>query len=158
MRACCFTGHREIIESHREKLMDLLARGIEYVYNEGVRDFYNGGALGFDTLAAQAVLSFRISHPDVKLHMILPCQNQTRNWSAREIEMYEHILSVADTLEYVADEYYDGCMRVRNQRLVDLSDMIIAYVYRGGSGSSQTFRMAERAGLKTFNLYPSCTK
>ena len=36
------------------------------------------GALGFDTIAAQAVLSVKETYPEVKLILVLPCENQTK--------------------------------------------------------------------------------
>ena len=156
MKSCSFTGHRKIDPRHINALSDLLIRGISYVYDEGVRDFYIGGAIGFDTMAAKAVVLFRMTHPDVRMHLVLPCLDQASRWSDRQREMYDYLLSVADTVEYIADSYYDGCMRDRNKRLVDLADCLIAYVGRNDGGSAQTKRFAERGGKTIYNLYYKC--
>ena len=155
MSGCSFTGHRRIESRHFGKIDDLIDRAIAYAYGEGCRKFYVGGALGFDTLAAKRVLLFRMSHPDAELYVIVPCKTQSDGWSASQISAYEYILANADAVEYLNDEYTDGCMRERNQRLVDLSDIVIAYVSRYNSGAAQTVRMAERAGKRVYNLYPS---
>ena len=158
MRGCSFTGHRRIEYRHKNAISDLVARAIAYVYGEGCRDFYLGGALGFDTVAAQQVLLFRMSHPDVTLNLVLPCKNQTEQWSEWQCEMYDYLLSRADTVEYVSEEYTRSCMSARNRRLVDRCDVLIAYVGRDKSGSSQTKRMAESAGKTVYNLYPTLEK
>ena len=137
------------------KIGDLVSRAIEYAYREGCRDFCVGGALGFDTVAAKSVILFRISHPDTRLLVVAPCRNQADSWSEAQIAMYEYILSSADHVEYVSDDYVDGCMRKRNQRLVDLADMLVAYVSRDYSGAAQTVRMAKSAGKPVYNLYPT---
>ena len=155
MRSCSFTGHRKIENRHLEQIDGLVDRAIAYAYGEGCRRFFVGGAVGFDTLAARRVLLFRMMHPDTELHVIAPCKNQSDGWSISQIRDYEYILSQADFVEYLFDEYRDGCMRVRNQRLVDLADIVIAYVSRSSSGAAQTARMAERAGKKVYNLYPA---
>jgi uncharacterized phage-like protein YoqJ len=155
MQSCAFTGHRKIEERHKDNIESLLRRAISYAYSEGCRIFYTGGALGFDTLAAKEVIRFKLSHPDVSLRIILPCRNQSVSWSPSQIHLYEYTLMNADEIEYVTDEYEDGCMRLRNQRLADYCDLLIAYVSRSNSGSAQTARMAERAGKKVYNLYPS---
>ena len=36
------------------------------------------GTLGFDTLAAQCVLSLKNQHPHIKLILVLPCITQTK--------------------------------------------------------------------------------
>ena len=60
--ACCFTGHREIPPEDREPLRAALLSEIQRLYAEkGVTEFYTGGARGFDTMAAEAVLKIRRS-------------------------------------------------------------------------------------------------
>ena len=153
MIACAFTGHRKIEERHKASLDGILMRAINYAYAEGCREFYVGGALGFDTAAAKQIILFRLQHRDVKLRVVIPCKNQSDKWSQGQIRLYEYILANADSVEYVSDEYTSTCMRLRNQRLVDLSDMLIAYVSRDFSGSAQTVRMAEKGGKPVYNLY-----
>ena len=79
--SCSFTGHRIIKKSHSAKLRELLSRAIEYAYSNGVRTFYSGGAIGFDTLAASEVIKFRASHPDTRLVILVPCPEQSAKWS-----------------------------------------------------------------------------
>ena len=155
MKCCAFTGHRRIEERHRNKISDLLVRAINYAYTEGCRCFVTGGALGFDTLAAKEIIRFRMSHPDVIFKIIIPCKNQCESWSDAQISLYEYTLANADEIEYVADDYNDECMRLRNQRLADLCDIMIAYQNRPYSGAAQTVRMATKAGKAVYNLYPS---
>ena len=155
MKSCAFTGHRKIEERHKGRIEDLLLRAISFAYSEGCRTFITGGALGFDTLAAREVIRFRLSHPDARLLIVIPCKNQSESWSSSQISLYEYTLINADEVEYIADIYTDGCMKERNQRLVDLSDMMIAYVNRPYSGAAQTVRMAAKDGKPVYNLYPT---
>ena len=153
--ACAFSGHRKIEKNSVQSVIEHLARAIKYAYGEGCRDFYCGGAVGFDTLAAREVLRFRMSHPDVRLILYLPCLNQDEKWSYRQSDAYEYILSSADEVRYISEEYTKTCMRERNQALADVADILIVYVGYSRSGSAQTARMGERAGKRVFNLYPS---
>lgn len=155
MLSCAFTGHRKIEDRHKGKIEDLLCRAIAFAYESGCRTFMTGGALGFDTLAAKEIIRFRLSHPDVRLSIILPCKNQSETWTSPQISLYEYTLANADEVEYVCDEYKDGCMKLRNSRLAESCDILIAYVARPYSGSAQTVRMANKAGKKVYNLYPS---
>lgn len=155
MKSCAFTGHRKIEERHKGRIEDLLLRAISFAYSEGCRTFITGGALGFDTLAAREVIRFRLSHPDARLLIVIPCKNQSESWSPSQISLYEYTLINADEVEYIADIYTDGCMKERNQRLADLSDIMIAYVNRPYSGAAQTVRMAAKDGKPVYNLYPT---
>ena len=152
MTACAFTGHRRLPKAAEKPLRDLLSRGIAYVYSEGVRDFYAGGALGFDMLAEEEVVCFRKSHPEVKLHLLLPHRGQAERWGFFEVRRYHRLLSEADSVSYLSDYYYDGVMRDRNQALVNAADVCIAYLVSGG-GTAQTVAMAKRKGIPVYNLY-----
>lgn len=155
MRACSFTGHRRIKPEHKRALLELLARAVNYAYENGCREFFTGGAIGFDTEAARAVIRFRIAHPDVRLILLLPCQNQDDGWSDSQRDSYGYILRAADEIRYTSDYYHDGCMKIRNQALVDSCDILIAYLSDSRSGAGQTVRMAEKRGKTVYNLYPT---
>jgi uncharacterized phage-like protein YoqJ len=159
MRTCSFTGHRTVAKAHLSYVEDKLARGIEYLYERGFRNFLSGGAIGFDTMAALAVIEFRKTHPDVRLVMVLPCRNQSDGWSFMQRRTYARVLKLADEVIYNSQEdYYDGCMKERNAYLAETAEVIIAYVYKSRSGAAQTVRMAEKLGKHVFNLAPKQTE
>ena len=155
MKNCSFTGHRQIPDHHARPLADLLARAIDYAYGQGCRNFYTGGALGFDTLCARAIIRYRLLHRDVRLILVLPCRNQAQLWSDRQISSYEYTLAEADEIVYTSDEYDNECMRKRNAYLAEVCDMMIAYLGKTRSGAYQTVGMAKRLGKQVFNLYHS---
>ena len=136
----------------------MLARAVAYAYSKGCRKFLAGGAIGFDTAAACEVLRFKISHPDASLILVLPCENQSEKWSHSQKEMYNYILSRADEVIYVSEEYTPTCMKERNRYLAEHSDILLAYVKRGNSGSAQTLRMATGKCKEIYNLYAALEK
>ena len=153
MEGCSFSGHRVIAPEHVEALRDLLRRAIAYAYEKGCRSFFCGGAVGFDTYAAKEVIRFRIKHPDARLVLLLPCADQSDGWNSMQRAAYDYILSEADEAEILAEHYSRGCMQRRNRALVDRADILICYVGREGSGSSQTMHLAEKKGIEVYNLY-----
>lgn len=156
---CSFTGHRNIKAEHEAALPELVLRAIGYAYERGCRTFYSGGAVGFDTVAAREVIRFRMTHPDVRLVILVPCINQDAAWSYRQREAYSYILSSADEVIFVSSEpYRDGCMRERNRRLVELADILICYASRRNSGAGQTVTMADKLNKEIYNLYPYLLK
>ena len=58
-RTCCFTGHREIPQSHLPALQKKLEETIRELVSQGFTRFEAGGALGFDTLAENIVLRIK---------------------------------------------------------------------------------------------------
>ena len=151
-KVCMFTGHRVIpVDAHKD-LWEALKKEIADLYLEGVRDFITGGALGFDTLAALTVLALKEIRSDVQLRLYLPCRDQDKGWNGRNKEIFNHIKENADSILYVNDIYVPGCMHARNRRMVDDSDVCIAYLTRGSGGTAYTVDYAESRGIKVIKL------
>ena len=155
-KSVCFTGHR-VISEDRKKLSERLYTILEKnIAEDDVTDFYAGGAVGFDTIAALNVLKLKEKYSEVRLHLVLPCPNeeQTKNWTAEQKYEFKCILGRADTVEYTSERFYRGCMGVRNAQLVkNANDYCICYLEDGHkSGTWQTVKMAEEKGLKVINL------
>jgi uncharacterized phage-like protein YoqJ len=115
-----------------------------------------GGALGFDTYAAEEIIKLKKSHPEIELHLYLPCKDQEARWSERDKEKYYEILKCADYVDCPDTPYYDGCMRARNYKMVDNSSLCISYLKDNvKSGTAQTVRYACQNGLFLCNLSTS---
>ncbi len=147
----CFTGHRFLSYEERTALQAKLSETLEALYTRGFRHFYAGGAMGFDTLAAKAVLRLKQNYCDVSLCLILPCKNQADRWSAPIKAEYEHILSMADSIDYVCEHYVTGCMQLRNKRLVEASSVCVCFLKKGG-GTAYTVNYAREQALEIINL------
>ena len=152
-KSACFTGHRDLdpvkVPSIKEKLREIITKYIE----EGYTDFYNGGAIGFDMLSAEAVLELKNFYPHIKLHIIQPCADQTKLWRGDSIARYEKIISLADEVKCLSPVYYNGCMQVRNRYMVDNSELLIAYLKSISGGSGYTVRYAEGQGKSVINIF-----
>ena len=153
MSICCFTGHRRIEDAVMDPLTDLLDEKIEALIAEGVTDFRTGGALGFDTLAAIRVLMARATHPECKLHLVLPCPDQDARWNARDRSIYRHILERADSVTYVGNAPTAWWMYARNRALVDGADLVIAYQTSAKGGTAYTCNYAATHGVRVINLF-----
>ncbi len=101
-KTCCFTGHRSLSSEEKLKAAVRLRRVIEEQIKAGVVFYGAGGALGFDTLAAQTVLEMKKEYPQLRLILVLPCENQTRGWRSEDIVAYEDIKRRRPTLSTVS--------------------------------------------------------
>ena len=101
-KTCCFTGHRQIPPEDRERLAAELEETIIGLIGEGFRFFGAGGALGFDTMAAQAVLRLRERFPQIRLILVLPCPEQTKGWRTEDAALYVLIKPRAEKVVYTA--------------------------------------------------------
>lgn len=151
-QTCCFTGHRKIpldqLESVTKRLRDVVIASIK----DGYLYFGAGGALGFDTLAAQTVLDLKKDYPQIKLILVLPCKTQTRGWNQEDIEEYNRIMKTADKVVYTSQDYYNGCMHKRNHHLVDNSSRCICFLTEKTGGTFYTVNYASEHGLTIFNI------
>ena len=119
---------------------------------QGYRYFGCGGALGFDTLAAQTVLRLREIYPEIRLILVLPCRDQTRGWKQADVAEYDRIMKAADKVTYTSEQYYSGCMHKRNRHLVDYSSLCICYLTEASGGTAYTVNYAQSQGLKIINI------
>ena len=153
-KTCFFTGHRRIPESKEEIIRARLAENIEnLIVTYDVCNFIAGGAIGFDTIAAEEVISLRGKYPHIRLILYLPCHEQEKLWTNAQKYRYRLMLSRADDYIYVNDgDYTDTCMMERNHRMIEDSSFCIAFCVLSASGSGSTLRSARCAGVTARNI------
>ncbi|MBR3557029.1 MAG: DUF1273 family protein [Oscillospiraceae bacterium] len=149
---CAFSGHRSLPRAAAEQLPRLLRSTIDSLAEEGFTGFLCGGALGFDTLAAEAVLSVRNRRPELTLTLALPCPEQDRAWPEKERARFRRILESADESILVSPEYHRYCMMQRNRFMVDRSRMLVCYLTGDKGGTAATVRYALQRGRDVVNL------
>lgn len=145
----CFTGHRKVIHA---KVKEKLTEVVRALAENGYTSFITGGALGFDMLAARCVYDLKTEFPHIKLIIAVPCRNQSRYWTAAEQNAYDNMLSAADEIVLLSEEYYRGCMQKRNRYIVDNSTVCVYYKYKEFGGASYTVDYAEKKGRKLIGI------
>ena len=151
-QTCCFTGHRLIPPGQYRNIAGRLKNEIIKLINDGYYRFCAGGALGFDTLAAQVVLALRKEYPHIQLVLVLPCFEQTKNWKELNKKIYNQILDSADEIIYVSVNYNRYCMYKRDRYLVDSSNFCICYLKKPTGGAAYTVEYAKKNEVDVENL------
>lgn len=154
-KCCCFTGHRRVPELEGLWIRRQLRERMTELYQEGVDTFIAGGALGFDTMAAQEVVRMRDkgAYP-FRLVLALPYPGQEAGWPPQNISTYQGLLRTADEAIYLSDFYEEDCLLRRNRYMVDNSSCCICYLTtkRGRGGTVYTVKYAMRAGVRLIYL------
>ncbi len=148
-KTLCFTGHRRINKGKLKNLPIEIEKSILLGYDT----FLSGGAIGFDQYAASHVLRLKRKYPHIRLIFVLPCDKliMSRKWSAFDKNSFLFLLNKSDDIIYISSDYYDGCMKHRNEKLVELSSYCIAYLQNERSGTGQTVRlMQKKEGIIVF--------
>ncbi len=151
-KMACFTGHRQIPAEQKSHIAEIVRQTVVELIGKDYCYFGAGGALGFDTVAAQTVLDLKNDYPHIKLILVLPCESQTNGWSESDKRMYEHIKEQADKFTYTSKTYFRGCMQKRNRHLVDYSSACICYLTQKTGGTAGTVKYAISKGLKVINI------
>ena len=151
-KTCCFTGHRNLPEKKIEHIIKRLNDETDELIRHGVTDFISGGAFGFDLIAASLIISKKEMGAGIRLIFALPCRNQDENWISDQKLFYYNLISEADEVRYISEEYSPGCMKKRNHYMVDNSGHCICALLREKSGTAQTVNFARKNGLHIINV------
>lgn len=153
-QTACFTGHRLITEELGVVKIKL-AKTIERLIESGYLYFGAGGARGFDALASEMILKYKLQYPKIHLILVLPFDKQYKheqNWKPEEIWQYHQLKATASKVVILSSGYYPGIYYRRNRYLVDNSSACISYMLHTNSGTGYTFSYAATKGLQTFNI------
>lgn len=151
-QTCCFTGHRILPKGKEKQIFNKTRKIVIALIEKGVKYFGTGGAIGYDTIAAQVILSLKEKYPFIKLIVVCPCKNQDAKWNEKQKRIYKEILQLADKIVILADSYYDGCMQARNRHLVDNSKYCICYLTRSFGGTYGTVEYAKKQMMDIINI------
>lgn len=150
--SCCFTGHRNLPSEEIVNIAFRLDNEIDALIDKGVRHFISGGALGFDQIAASIIVAKKENGNNIRLSFELPCCNQDKKWTREQKRHYRLLLEFADNIHYVSEDYFAGCMKMRNISMVEQSDFCICALLYENTGTSQTVAFARRKGLQIINV------
>ncbi len=151
-KTCCFTGHREVPNEEYAFVHKKTREAIMTLVDKGVERFIVGGALGFDTLAATLLFEIRQNFPHIKIVIAVPYKAQAKGFCQSDLAIYNETLKLADQVVELSENYYRGCLHVRNRYMVDESGYIISYLRKNSGGSYFTTDYAQKKGIEIIKI------
>lgn len=153
-RTCCFTGHRELPSEKKREIAERTAAAIRaLIADRGVRYFGVGGAIGYDTLAAELLFQIKEREfPFIKVILVCPFEGFTDRWTAEQQAAYERLLPKYDKVVCVCGRPSREAYLARDRHLVNGSAYCIAYCTRNTGGTAYTVRYAHQQRLTVRNL------
>lgn len=139
---CCFTGHRSIPSYLYSTVRQTTSEQIEKLIRQGYDTFISGAAIGFDLIAAEAVINLKMNYPSIRLIFAIPCPDHDAKWSYSERIRLNVLMRYCDATVQISDSYYDGCMLKRNRYMIDNSSHCISYCTKKVGGTAYTLRYA----------------
>ena len=150
---CCFTGHRpDKMEFGEKEIKPLLEKAIDEAISKGFVTFITGMAMGTDIWAAEIVLDRRKKNNDLHLICALPHPCFESRRSIFEKMRFSKIIKNADLVKEINNHYFTGCYQVRNEWMVDRSNLVIAVFNGQKSGTKNTVDYAKKQGLTINNV------
>lgn len=149
MLRCTFAGHRQVFEGDVEqkllrKLEELLELDEEF-------EFYMGRDGEFDALCRRAVGKIKDQHPEKRIVRVLvePYMKQSLNTDRIIMNRsYDEII----VPEELINVHYKRAITARNRWMIDLCQVLIAYVHRDFGGAWTAMQYARERGLTVYNL------
>ena len=160
--SCCFTGYRPQKypfplrrgNAAFDALENALTDALFDLYETHCRTFYTGMAMGFDLIAAEAVLFLKKAKqdPDIKLIAVLPFADQGKTFSDEWKARFDAVLRECDGEVLIEREYSKGCYAERNRYMVDHSDFVVTWYDGQKGGTRNTLLYAQKLGRGIVNL------
>lgn len=153
LHRCCFTGHRpDKMELTEKEIVPILEKAIDKAIENGYITFITGMAMGVDIWAAEIVLERKKHNEDIHLVCALPHPGFETRRSLTEKMRFNKIIKKADVVREINDHYFTGCYQVRNEWMVDRSNLVIAVFNGRKSGTKNTVDYAHRNGVQVNNV------
>lgn len=146
----CFTGHRDLPDRFSPEYRQLVRdtdMALRCAYEAGAREFYTGGAAGFDQLAGELVVLLKKRDPGVRLIILLPYAGFAGKADRAERERRAGLFAQADEVTPLFTHYFKGCFLQRDRALVENAESCIAYLRRSPSGTAWTVSFARQKGI-----------
>ncbi|MBR0464605.1 MAG: DUF1273 family protein [Clostridia bacterium] len=145
-KTCAFTGHRpqkmafgfDEEDSRCAAFKQRLTRTLEDLIGQGYARFLSGGAMGFDTFAAEAVLDLREKYPWISLEMVCPYEGQAEKWGEAYRRRHDRLVALADRVVTMTRDYEKGSIFRRNRYLVNHCDLLLAAFDGQPGGTAMT--------------------
>ena len=152
-KTACFTGHRMILDHHRDSVAVQTEIQIrDLILNHGVCYFGVGGAIGYDTMAAEILFRLReTAFPHIKVILVYPFEGFTSRWNDDQKATYARLYPKYDKRVRVASEASKEAYLARDRHLVDNSAYCITYCTRKSGGTAYTVRYARHKGLTIYS-------
>ena len=103
------------------KIKEQLRDTIWELYCSGYTEFYSNCEYGIPLWAAETVIALKM-YNDIKLHIVMPYEEQSVNWGEEFRDMYFAVHEKADTVKIISNHYSDKCYDAAENYMIEKSD------------------------------------
>lgn len=145
-----FFGHKELCDFFEvEKSLDKLVR--ELIHTKEYVEFLVGRNGEFDTLVSSVIRKVMRENDYGNASHTLVLPYQTAEYVSNS-DSFNDYYSNVEVCEQSAAAHFKSSIQIRNQSMIDRSDLVIFYVQRKRGGAYKALRYAEKQDKTVINL------
>ena len=108
------------------KIKLLLQETIWNAYRNGYTDFYVNCEYGIPLWAAEIISALKFYNV-IRLHIIVPYEEQTTNWTEEQRDRYYTSHQKADSIQFANTKYHEYCYEQADKMMIDHSDLVFVF-------------------------------
>lgn len=141
-----FFGHRTFVSQAKYKKKTMLL--LEDIIGDEDVEFYLGGYGAFDNFSLGCCYEYKKNHPSARIFFVTPYISESYDRLKTAKKDFDHI--IYPSLESIPPKF---AITHRNKYMVNISDVVIAYIHHEYGGAYQAYRYAMKTKKRTFNIY-----
>lgn len=158
--SCSFIGSRLCnfsfgYDGESEKCINLTRSITEYIndmYAKGVRDFYSLCQEGAELWAAEYVTHLMYKDSAVKLHIIMPFEEQANKWHPDTRELFFNVHAAATDCKIMNTHYSKDAFALARYEAINSSDYVLAASANDDGEISRLIDYAAQSGKTVYTL------
>ncbi len=99
---------------------------IQRLFEKGCTDFYVNCEYGIPLWAAEVICALK-RYNDISLHLVIPYEEQCKNWHEEHRERYYTVHAKADSIEFAELQYSPSCYQTAEQIMIDRSNAVLLF-------------------------------
>ena len=118
----CKNEHEPPYPAVKEQLRD----AIWELCCKGFNKFYLNCEYGIPLWTAEIICAFKM-YNDIELHIVMPYEEQSVNWSEEHRDRYYNIHAQSDSIVIANTRYHSDCYNDADKIMLDESDALVAF-------------------------------
>lgn len=118
----CKNENELIYTAAKLKIIETLQK----MHHMGYTDYYVNCEYGIPLWTAEAICAFKL-YQNISLHLVIPYEEQCRNWHREHIERYYAVHEKADSVTFASIQYNHMCYETADMQMIDKSDAVLLF-------------------------------
>ena len=147
MQGICMNEEEQPLLGARDKVMTLVQTLIALGYDS----FYVNCEYGAPLWAAEFIAELK-KFNRIKLHIMIPYEEQTTKWPEEMRDRYFSVHERTDSVEMACTQYQETCYRTAERYMIDESDLLVICGREDSLTGAAEYAKARGIEVRTVNL------